>query len=147
MSTKQDITEIKQYAESIMMTCESQQYLGTVYDNARKIIFAINKIEYNIEISKGNYVSDTESKLNKTLAELQEMADFKDFSKEKAKDTKALHIGSVRLSLPTTKELREARELYELQVKSNSMIDKPISGHWQEGVEWILSRIIEGNEV
>ena len=60
--------------------------------------------------------------------------------------TEQCTIPFVRLSLPTTKELREARELYELQVKSNSMMNKPISGHWQEGVEWILSRIIEGNE-
>ena len=59
---------------------------------------------------------------------------------------KNCNLQSVRLSLPTTKELRDARELYELQVKSNSMMNKPISGHWQEGVEWILSRIIEGNE-
>ena len=52
-----------------------------------------------------------------------------------------LYDTDVRISLPTTKELRDARGLYEMQVKSNSMLNKTISKHFQEGVEWMLNRV------
>ena len=52
----------------------------------------------------------------------------------------------VRLSLPTTKELREAREAYNKRAINGHFDGDEPWKHFHAGVEWMLSRIVDGNE-
>jgi hypothetical protein len=68
---------------------------------------------------------------------------MKDKSKKEEKQC-AIHI--VRLSLPSTKELREAREAYNNRAISGHFDGDEPWKHFHAGVEWMLSRNVDGNE-
>ena len=59
---------------------------------------------------------------------------------------KKLNIPVVRLSLPSTKELREAREAYNKRAIAGHFDGDEPWKHFHAGVEWMLSRIVNGNE-
>lgn len=67
---------------------------------------------------------------------------------KKTKDSKTeaqCAIQSVRLSLPTTKEIREARQDYNKRAYAGHFAGDDPWKHFHAGVEWMLARI-ESNE-
>jgi len=54
-------------------------------------------------------------------------------------------IQSVRLSLPTTKEIREAREAYDKRAYAGHFAGDEPWKHFHAGIEWMLARI-DSNE-
>lgn len=61
-------------------------------------------------------------------------------------ETQALNIPVIRLSLPSTKEIREAREAYNKRAIAGHFDGDEPWRHFHAGIEWTLSRIVDGNE-